>query len=195
MSAMPVTTERLHTVEEYLELDQASEIPHEYLQGRIVAMADPSREHGLLVIGVAASLYNQLRKKPCEVYPSTMRVQIPSADVFTYPDVTVVCREPELAGERRGTLLNPTVLIEVLSPSTSDYDHGRKFAYYRQLASLAEYLLVAQDEVRVEHYTRQPDGSWRLEESDDPAAVLTLPSIGCTLSLAEVYEKVPLEGS
>lgn len=192
MSAMPITTERLYTVEEYLELDRASEIPHEYLQGRIVAMADPSREHSLLVTSVVASLYNQLRRKPCEVYPGNMRVQIPSADVFTYPDVTVVCGEPELAGERRGTLLNPTVLIEVLSPSTSDYDHGRKFAYYRQLASLVEYLLVAQDEVRVEHYARQPDGSWRLEETDDSAAVLDLPSIGCTLALAEIYEKVPL---
>lgn len=195
MSAMPVTTERLYTVEEYLELDRASEIPHEYLQGRIVAMADPSRQHNLLVTSIGASLHGQLRGRSCEVYLSRMRLQIPSADVFTYPDVTVVCEEPELADEHQDILLNPTVLVEVLSPSTSDYDHGRKFAYYRQLASLIEYLLVAQHEARVEHYTRQPDGSWRLEETDDPDAVLDLPSIGCTLSLAEVYEKVPLGSS
>jgi Uma2 family endonuclease len=192
MSAMPVTTERLYTVEEYLELDRASEIPHEYLQGRIVAMADPSRPHNLLVTSIGASLHGQLRGRPCEVYLSRMRLQIPSADVFTYPDVTVVCEEPELADEYQDTLLNPKVLIEVLSPSTSDYDHGRKFAYYRQLASLVEYLLVAQEEVRVEHYTRQSDGSWRLEETDDPAAVIVLPAIGCVLSLVEVYEKVPM---
>lgn len=192
MRPMTTEVERRYTVEEYLALERAAETKSEYLQGEIVAMSGASRPHNLLVTNLLASLHGQLRKKPCEVYPSHMRVQVPEADFFTYPDLAVVCTEPRLADEHFDTLLNPTVLVEVLSRSTADYDRGRKFAYYRHLESLAEYLLVAQAEVHVEHYTRQSDGSWRLEETDDPAAAIVLPSIGCVLSLAEVYEKVPM---
>lgn len=196
MSAMPTTAERLYTVEEYLELERApgTEIKSEYLQGRIVAMAGASRPHNLLLTSLLASLYAQLRSGPCEVYPSDMRVQVPEADFFAYPDLAVVCEEPELADAHQDILLNPTVLIEVLSPSTEDYDRGRKFEYYRHLDSLREYLLVAQDRVHVEHHVRQDDGSWRLTETDDPEAEIHLPAIGCTLRLEEAYEKVQLGG-
>lgn len=194
MSAMPTTAERLYTVEEYLELERAAEIRSEYLQGLIVPMAGASRAHNLIVTSLVASLYGQLRQRPCEAYTTHMRVQVPEADYFTYPDLVVVCEEPKLADAHQDTLLNPTVLIEVLSPSTADYDRGRKFEYYRHLASLREYVLIAQDRVHVEHYTRQGDGSWRLTETDDPQAEVRLASIGCTLRLAEAYEKVALEG-
>lgn len=195
MSAMPTTAERLYTVEEYLEIERAAETEtkSEYLQGRIVAMSGASRPHNLMSVNISASLHSQLRGRPCETYAADMRVQVPEADYFTYPDLIVVCEEPQLADAHHDTLLNPTVLIEVLSPSTADYDRGRKFEYYRHLASLREYLLVAQDRVHVEHYTRQDDRSWRLTETDDPEAELHLPSIGCTLRLREVYEKVSFD--
>jgi Uma2 family endonuclease len=190
----PMTTEveRRYSVEEYLARERSAETKSEFLQGEIVAMSGASRPHNLLVVNLIASIQRQLRGKPCEVYPSDMRVQVPAADFFTYPDLAVVCEEPRLADEFLDTLLNPTLLIEVLSRSTADYDRGRKFEYYRHLDSLREYVLIAQDRVHVEHHTRQPDGSWRLDETDDPEALLDLPSIGCTLPLAEVYEKVPL---
>lgn len=190
MSAMPTTSERLYTVEEYLERERAAEIRSEYLQGRIVAMSGASRRHGLISMNLSGLLHAQLRGRPCEAFAADMRVQVAEADFFTYPDIAVVCEEPQLADSHHDTLLNPTVLIEILSPSTADYDRGRKFEYYRHLASLREYVLVAQDRVHVEHYTRQDDGSWRLTETDDPQAEVRLPSIGCTLRLEEVYEKV-----
>lgn len=189
---MPTTAERLYTVEEYLERERApeTEVRSEYLQGRIVPMAGASRPHNLLVVNLVGSLHAQLRHRPCEVYSSHMRVQVPEADFFTYPDLAVVCEEPRLADAHHDTLLNPTVLIEVLSPSTADYDRGGKFEYYRHLDSLREYLLVAQDRVHAEHHVRQDDGSWRLTETDDPEAEIHLPAIGCILRLEEVYEKV-----
>lgn len=192
MTAMPTTAERLYTVEEYLERERApeTEIRSEYLQGRIVAMSGASRRHGLISMNLSGLLHAQLRGRSCEALAADMRVQVAEAGFFTYPDLLVVCEEPELADAHHDTLLNPTVLIEILSPSTEDYDRGRKFEYYRQLDSLREYLLVAQDRLHVEHHVRQDDGSWRLTETDDPQAEIHLPAIGCTLRLEEVYEKV-----
>jgi Uma2 family endonuclease len=191
---MPTTAERLFTVEEYLELERAAETRSEYLQGLIVAMSGASLRHGAISMNLSGLLHAQLRGRPCRAFAADMRVQVAEADFFTYPNLVVVCEEPKLSDAHHDTLLNPTVLIEILSPSTADYDRGRKFEYYRHLASLREYVLIAQDRVHVEHYTRQDDGSWRLTETDDPNAEIDLPSIDCTLRLAEVYEKVPLEG-
>lgn len=190
---MPTTAERLYSVEEYLELERAAEIRSEYLQGRIVAMSGASLRHGAISMNLSGLLHAQLRSRPCQAFAADMRVQVAEADFFTYPDIAVVCDEPQLADSHHDTLLNPTVLIEVLSPSTADYDRGRKFEHYRHLTSLREYVLVAQDRVHVEHYTRQDDGSWRLTETDDAGAEIRLPSIDCALRLQDVYEKVPLE--
>lgn len=181
-----------YTVEEYLALERASETRSEYHQGEIFAMTGASRRHNLLVANLLASLHGQLRGRPCEVYASDMRVQVAATEFFAYPDLSVVCGEPRFADEHLDTLVNPTLLIEVLSRTTSDYDRGTKFAHYRQLDSLREYLLFAQDRVHVEHYERQADGSWRLRETDDLGATVPLPAIDCRLPLAEAYEKVPL---
>ncbi len=193
MLAEPVT--RLITPEEYLAMERKSIHKHEYLQGEIDPMPGASREHNLIVASILARLYMQLLKQPCEVYPSDMRVKVSASGLYTYPDLTVVCGEPTFEDAQVDTLLNPTVIIEVLSASTEDYDRGKKFAHYRQLASLQDYLLVAQDQMHVEHYARQPDGAWRFLEAEQAKATIQLTSIDCTLQLEEIYEKIKFSAS
>ena len=190
MSTQPRTA---LTPEEYLELERKAEYKSEYYHGEMFAMAGASREHNVLAMNLSATLHAQLRRRPCEVYPSDMRVRVGATGLYTYPDVSVVCEQPQLADEHADILLNPTFLAEVLSPSTEGYDRGRKFEHYRTIESLAEYLLVAQDRIHVDLYTRQQDGRWVLSEASRLEDTLELPSIGCQLALADLYEKVDLE--
>jgi Uma2 family endonuclease len=181
------------TPEEYLDFERASQTKHEYFAGEIFAMAGASENHNLIVMSAGANLYAQLRKRPCKAYASDMRVKTRSTVLYTYPDISVVCGEPQFEDAEVDTLLNPTVIIEVLSPSTESYDRGKKFQHYRTLESLQEYLLIAQDEPHIEHYVRQPDHQWLLSEAQGMEASLELPFIECTLALADVYEKVTFE--
>lgn len=181
------------TPEEYLALERKAEYKSEYLDGEIFAMTGASRKHNLVVGNVYAAIHAQLRKRLCEVYPSDMRVKVSPTGLYTYPDIAVVCGEPAFDDEQKDTLLNPTVIIEVLSKSTEGYDRGAKFEHYRRLESLAEYVVIAQEKHHVEHYTRQPDNQWLLSETNDPQDTLTLTSIDCTLALADVYEKVEID--
>jgi Uma2 family endonuclease len=176
--------------EEYLSIERQSETKNEYLNGEIFAMAGASRQHNFIAGDVYASLLNQLRGRGCDVYSGDMRVRVPAADLYTYPDVTVVCGEPELDDAEVDTLLNPTLIVEVLSRTTESYDRGMKFAYYRTLSSFAEYLVLAQDHVHAEHWVRQENGGWLLTETDRREDVLELPSIGCTLALRDAYDRV-----
>jgi Uma2 family endonuclease len=187
MATAPVS--RL-SAEEYLALERQSAERHEFLGGEIFAMTGASRRHNLIAGNVFAALHVQLAGRGCEVYTHDMRVRVPAADLFTYPDVVVACGGPQFADAETDTLVNPTLIVEVLSPTTESYDRGNKFAHYRTLPSLAEYLLLAQDRVRAEHFVRQGDGGWLLTETADPAAVLHLPSIRCSLALAVVYDRV-----
>lgn len=189
-----VAARKLMTADEYLSFERLSEIRHEYANGEIVAMTGASEEHILITGNIHSSLHTQLRKQPCKTYMSDMRVKVSRSGAYTYPDVTVVCDTPQFEDQEVGTLLNPTVIFEVLSPSTEAYDRGDKFQRYRRLESLQEYLLVSQQEVRIEHYIRQGT-QWVLTEADSLDAILTLPSIHCTLSLADVYEKVIFENA
>jgi len=184
---------RLMTPAEYLSMERVSEFRHEYVRGEVTDMTGASREHNLIVGNIYASLHGQLRKRSCEVYATDMRVKVSATGLYTYPDVVVVCGSPQLEDEHFDTLLNPTVLIEVLSASTEDYDRGKKFARYRRLESLCDYLLVAQDRMHVEQYTRQPDGAWRFSEAEQPEAKVVLASIDCELVLDEIYEKIRFE--
>jgi Uma2 family endonuclease len=188
---MSALRERTWTVEQYLEFERTSEIKHEYLDGYIYAMSGATANHNLVAGNTYASLHAQLRKGPCLIFPSDQRVK---ADrLYAYPDISVVCGTPEFTGDTPDTLANPTLIIEVLSPSTEKFDRGKKFQYYRALDSLQEYLLIAQDSYRIEHYIRQQDGPWLLKDAIGIDATLELPSIGCALSLADVYEKVTFE--
>lgn len=192
MSAQP---KHKWTVEEYLAFERDSEERHEFWDSEIFAMTGASRTHTLITGNVYASLHGQLRKKPCEVYQTDMRVNVSASGLYTYPDVSVVCDKPLFTDDNPPSLLNPTLIVEVLSPSTEKYDRGKKFQDYRRLESLQEYLLVAQDTPRIEHYLRQQDGRWILySDASSLEETITLQSIDCTLALADVYEKVTFEG-
>lgn len=189
---MVANVQKKWTVEEYLAFERSSEEKHEYYAGDIFAMSGASRQHNLIVINTGTSLNSQLAQQPCEVYPSDMRIKVNNIK-YTYPDVSVVCGEPRFADGKFDTLLNPTVIIEVLSDSTEDYDRGKKFKHYMGIESLQEYILIAQDETRIDHYVRQPEGDWRLSVSKTLEASVELPSIHCALLLADVYRKVTFE--
>ncbi len=178
------------TPEEYLSLDRAAQVKSEYLGGRIVAMAGASRRHNLITANVLTAINVQLVERPCEVYASDMRVKVEASHDYTYPDVVAVCEEPRFEDGVLDILLNPTLLVEVLSPSTQDYDRGTKFALYRTIDTLRDYVLIFQDRVRVEHYARQGAFQWLLTEYAEPSDTLSLPSVGVTLSLSEIYRKV-----
>lgn len=191
MSTQPKTC---LTPEEYLAVERRNEYKSEYVDGEVFAMTGASRRHNLIAVNMTAEIHRQLRGRPCETYAGDMRVRIQSKRVYayTYPDVVVVCGEPRFEDGHLDTLLNPTVVIEVLSESTERYDRGRKFGFYRTIESLAEYVLVAQDEHRVEQYTRQADGRWLLSDHRSPEEVVELTSVRCALALREVYERVTL---
>ena len=179
--------------EEYLRRECQAEYKSEYLNGEIFAMSGARRAHNLITTNISRELSGQLRTGPCEVYSSDMRVKVRSNGLYTYPDVVVVCGEPEFEDNELDTLLNPTLLIEVLSQTTERYDRIAKTSYYRTIDSLAEHLLVAQHQVRLEQYSKQPDGQWSLTEYTSLDAVAELASIQSSLKLSDVYDKVTFD--
>ena len=187
MSAQPHT--RL-TPEEYLELDRASEFRNEYYQGQMYAMAGGSHPQGMLIAALGGELRSCLRGRRCRISVSDVRVRVSEGGLYTYPDVVVVCGEPLYLDNHRDTVLNPTLIIEVLSPTTEAYDRGFKSAQYRTLESLEEYALVSQSEPRVEIFRRQASGDWLLSESVSLEAVCRFDSVGCTLALRDIYDQV-----
>lgn len=180
------------SLEDYLELERSSEEKHEYLDGEVFAMGGASYRHNVIVMNLVGELRARLKDRPCVVCPSDMRVQVSEGEHYAYPDVTVVCEEPQFAGEGQDLLTNPLVVIEVLSKTTESYDRGEKFARYRQVPSLIEVVLVAQDRIGVEHFARQPDGHWLATYAEELDDVVALPALGCELPVAEIYDKVEL---
>ena len=179
--------------EDYLLLERASRTKHEYYHGRIYAMAGAKEAHNLIAGNVIASLHRQLRQKPCRVYPSDMRVKIMKTGLNTYPDVVVVCGQPQFTDDELDTISNPVVIIEILSPSTERYDRGMKFQHYRTIDTLRDYILIAQNHHHIEHFSRQDTTLWLFQAATEPAVALTIPSIECALLLQDVYEKVELQ--
>ncbi len=187
---MPAVLNQTHySAKEYLALERSALFKSEFHDGQIYAMTGSNRTHNLITGNIGTELSQQLKKRPCEAYINDMRVKAAEARSYHYPDITVVCGSPQFEDAHIDTLLNPTVLIEVLSPSTEAYDRGGKFAHYRKIASLNEYLLVTQDQPIIERYQRQGD-VWILSEAEGLDASVSLESIGCILSLREVYDKV-----
>lgn len=178
------------TVEEYLASERAAEYKSEYLNGEIFAMAGASRPHNLITGNIYAKLHAQLELRSCNVYPSDMRLKVSGTGLYTYPGVMVVCGEEQFDHEQEDTLLNPILLVEVLSKSTERHVRGDKFEHYSKLASLQEYLLVAQSRPRLELLTKQSVGRWLLAEYESLDDVIKLTSINCDLALKDVYLKV-----
>jgi Uma2 family endonuclease len=192
-------SETLYTVAEYLALERQSEERHEYLDGLIYAMSGESIQHGDISVNLVGELRAQLRGTPCRVWTKDAKVLSGPAlkstrtrkGLFSYPDIVVVCGELQFLDERRDVLLNPTVIIEVLSPSTESFDRGEKFWRYRQhLATLTDYVLVSQSLPLVDHYRRSSNGEWVLTTAGELDASLTIASINCVLRLSEVYDRV-----
>jgi Uma2 family endonuclease len=181
------------TEEAYLLEERRSTIKHEYHNGRVYAMAGASEQHNLIAINLAASLHGQLRGKGCRVYPSDMRLKIVKTGLNTYPDFSIVCGQSEFTDSvKRDTLLNPIVIIEILSPSTERYDRGIKFQHYRTIPSLKEYLLIAQNDQVIEKFTRQETNEWVLTEAVGIETVMPLLSVQISLALKDVYDEVPI---
>ncbi|MFQ5730736.1 MAG: Uma2 family endonuclease [Planctomycetaceae bacterium] len=181
------------TPEEYLALERKAEFRNEYRNGEIVPMTGGTREHNLLETNLIAQLHQQLSSKDYEVYPGNMRIKVDETGLYTYPDVAVVRGEPQLEDDEFDTLLNPVVLFEILSKSTESYDRGDKFSQYRTVPTFVEYLLISQTRMRIERFTRQPDGPWLFQEYLKPDDVVPLDAIECRLSVGDVYHKVPLD--
>lgn len=185
-----VAKPRYVTPQEYLVWERKAESRSEYHDGVIVAMAGASWEHGIIIGNIQTELNIQLRETPCATITQDLRVRVPECNKYYYPDVVVVCDEPQFEDTEQDTLLNPTLIVEVLSPSTERKDRGEKFHCYQTLNSFTTYVLVAQEEPRVECFTRQSDGSWRYERAIGLDASLTLTAIGCTLRLADLYTRL-----
>jgi Uma2 family endonuclease len=191
---MATQAKSFYTPEQYLAMERDAPTRNEYIAGEIFATSGASLAHNRISANVSRTLGNALEGRDCDVVGSDMRVHVPATTLYTYPDVVVVCGEPEFAdGEYLDTLTNPVAVVEVLSPSTEAYDRGEKFAHYRRLPSLVDYVLVSQNALRVEHFARQPDGSWSLHVAEDaPGASVTLASVGASLTVAEVYRRTGL---
>ena len=173
---------------QYLQLERVSEMRHEFLDGVMYAMAGESRDHSRICFNLATIIGAQIRGKACEGFSPNMKVRAGIGGLYAYPDLMIVCGEAKFHDEQGDVLLNPTVIFEVLSSSTEKYDRGEKFRRYRtQVESLKDYVLVSQDQMRVEHHHRETDGAWSQVEMNGADGMLVLDSIECTVPLAEIY--------
>ena len=186
---MSSVAQSLYTPEQYLALEREAAYKSEYVNGQIVAMAGASLEHNTITANLVRALGNQFVGRPCRVFSSDMRVKVVATSLYAYPDVVAVCGEIRFDDLQRDTLVNPNAIIEVLSISTEAYDRGEKFAHYRKLESLTDYVLIAQDKVSVEQYVRQ-GVHWMLTEITELDAMLKLASIECEVALSDIYDKV-----
>jgi len=175
---------------EYLRLERQAQTKSEFFDGEMCAMAGGTRTHSLVATNLLSELSSRLKATDCVAYNTDLRVKVEATGLFTYPDVSVVCGAQRFLDEGEDTLLNPIVVIEVLSDSTEAYDRGKKFEHYRQIPTCRECLLVSQKEPRIEQFIRQPNGEWTLKEAVGLNAKITLPSLGIGLALADVFAKV-----
>lgn len=188
---MSVQIKPRYSLEEYFALELASEEKYEYFNGEVFCMSGVSPNHAQLESNLNLALRLALRDRSCRVFPANIRVKVPAAPPYRYPDVTVVCEPPQY--EKIGgidALTNPLLLVEVLSPSTEAFDRGDKFSYYKSIPSFREYLLVAQHRPHLTHYLKQEDGRWIQEEADEASGGLYLPTLDCTLTLSQLYEGI-----
>lgn len=187
---MTTTMEPPLSPEEYLLRERKAEYKSEYYGDRLVAMTGASRLHNLVSGNAFFHLKAQVRGRACEIYSGDMRVRVPTETGYVYPDVVVACGEPRFEDAELDTLVNPTVVVEVLSPSTERYDRGEKWEHYRRVPSLRQYVLLAQDRPHAEWFTRHEGGLWLFAEAAGAEAEIRLESIGSTLRLADVYDGV-----
>ncbi|AMV34429.1 hypothetical protein VN12_20055 [Pirellula sp. SH-Sr6A] len=178
------------TPDEYLHRERQAEFRSEYFRGEMFAMVGASANHNLIVSNGIQSLGLQLKRKPCRVFPSDLKLRVAATGLYTYPDLSVVCGDPQLDSDGGDVLLNPIILVEVLSDSTEAYDRGKKFEHYRTIPGLQHYVLIAQDRYAIDCFTRRDDATWSLASCSTLEGKIELEAIGCQLLAADVYDKV-----
>ena len=178
------------TVQEYLAMERVSEIKHEFYDGDIFDMTGGTPAHSLIASNIIREAGNALKSRPCVVFNSDLRVKVNPSGLFTYPDVTIVCGQQQFDDDQRDTLVNPTVIVEVLSKSTAIYDRGAKSKQFRKIESLQALILVEQDSPVVEVYRRQPEGNWLLTEATDLSESIEIQPLGISIPLNEIYRNV-----
>jgi Uma2 family endonuclease len=174
------------TEEQYLRIESEAEFKSEFHDGRMYAMAGASPNHALLTSAMIAQLYRQV-PAGCRVFSSDLRIKVAPTGLYTYPDCSVICGDLQTFGDQKDVVLNPLLIVEVLSPSTEGYDRGKKFESYRAIESFREYLLIHQDRRHVEHYSKQDDGSWVLREHSGVEGLVSIARLGVRISLGELY--------
>ena len=189
MVAVPHGDNQKWTVDEYLAFEETSEVRHEFIDSQIYAMTGGSANHDLITNAINYLLYARLLDTNCLIHSAGMRVQV-NATRYLYPDVSALCEEPVYTNEKRNSLTNPSVIIEVLSDSTEKYDRGEKFNYYRSIESIQEYILVSQHQMQIEQYVRQANGNWMLKIYTAPDETLMLTPLNVALSLSDIYRQV-----
>lgn len=194
MGLAKLKSAKLYTPEDYLEFERESDSRHEFLDGEIYSMAGESLSHSRVCMNLAREIGNKLKGKSCEALSPNMKVRTTTASLFSYPDLTIVCGEPQFHDRKKDVLTNPKVIFEVLSPSTADYDRTTKFQRYRMgNETLTDYILVSQDYCFVEHFSKQADGNWIYQSLSELSDFLRITTIDCELSLEEIYDRVELK--
>ncbi len=194
MGLAKLKSAKFYTPEDYLEFERESDSRHEFLDGEIYAMAGESLSHSRVCMNLAREIGNKLKGKSCEALSPNMKVRTTTASLFSYPDLTIVCGEPQFHDRKKDVLTNPKVIFEVLSPSTADYDRTTKFQRYRMgNETLTDYILVSQDYCFVEHFSKQADGNWIYQSLSELSDFLRIMTIDCELSLEEIYDRVELK--
>ena len=187
-------TAAVSTPEDYLIFEREADTRHEFLDGEIYAMAGESLPHSRICMNLAREVGNKLKGKPCEALSPNMKVRTSTASLFSYPDLTIVCGEPQFHDRKKDVLTNPQVIFEVLSPSTADYDRTTKFQRYRLgNETLTDYVLVSQDKLFVEHFAKQIDGNWIYKSYGAIEDVLSIETVECDLNLSEIYDRIEFE--
>jgi len=182
------------SIEEYLKMENAADEKHEYYKGEIFAMSGAKVPHNAISGNIFGILFNKLKGKKCKPFNSDQRIHVPSNTLFTYPDISIICGEIITLNNDDYNVLNPTVIIEVLSKSTRNYDRGEKFKLYRDIKTLKEYILVDSVSIHLEVFRLNESGHWELEEYNAPADTLLIKSINEDILLSDIYEGVKIEG-
>ena len=181
-----------YTVQEYLEMEKASDVKHEFFEGEIFAMAGAGIRHNIIAKNVQGRLFSALDGKPCQPYGSNMRIHIPENTLFTYPDISIICDDITPSPEDEDTAILPVALIEILSPSTKNYDRGGKFRLYRDIPSLKEYILIDSGSVNIEVFRFNASGHWELEEYRTLSETLTIKAVDVQITLHDIYNGTKL---
>ena len=187
---MTGTSSQKLTPQEYLAIERAAEFKSEFFDGEMFAMAVISKDHSRITVNLTGGFHAAIRGKDCELFSSDLRVKVSANGLYTYPDLTIVCGPVDVEDEQADVLLNPTLIIEVLSPGTERYDRGKKFDLYRELDSLKEYVLVSQDQYRVEQFLRGNGSEWGYRVAFKEDDIVEFPSVGCSIPLKDIYARV-----